>query len=479
MSIGLVIRNTLYYGIVPKLTVLLSIIMLPLTTPFLTTFDYGIYGVLISYAVLFMSIAPLGMNVHLTNSFFEYPHRYNIVWGRVLMLILISSFLFGLLNMGILMMTLPLPSFTGKLGLCVLGSMPIFLVANGFLAQHIFPLTESPKPLVFTNLAGPVAGMAVSFILIFYFKAGYWGLIASSTVSSIIIFLVFVKYVWKDFNIWPIWDSNRKRLKNMLRIALPLVPHTLGFVLLTSSARIVMSQYGVSYDEIGLFSHGSTMGDYATVITSALVTALMPQIQRSYRSKNYKEYRNLYFLCQTVAVITSFVLCIWMPEIYSILIRNARLAQSCDIACMLCFANVVFSFYTFMSTPAFINKDTPQLLWLVFVPGILNFAACYILIPFWGYRVAVYSTIFFYWSQLLVPFVVGYYKKSVQEWMGDRRIVGFILLVVLVDLVIANEAIHAAVWIKVVMTLLAVMALYVGVKKRMNKERKIHDKVLL
>ena len=132
----------------------------------------------------------------------------------------------------------------------------------------------------------------------------------------------------------------------MLRIALPLVPHTLGFVLLTSSARIVMSQYGVSYDEIGLFSHGSTMGDYATVITSALVTALMPQIQRSYRSKNYKDYRNLYFLCQTVAVITSFVLCIWMPEIYSILIRNARLAQSCDIACMLCFANVVFSFYT-------------------------------------------------------------------------------------------------------------------------------------
>jgi Membrane protein involved in the export of O-antigen and teichoic acid len=460
MSTRKIVANTLYYGVVPKLTMLLSIVILPLTTPFLSTFDYGIYGVITSYTSLFVSIAPFGLHVHLTNSFFEYPRHYNLVWGRVLMLMLISSLLFGVLNMGILIYTLPMDFSLNKLALCLVGTMPIFLLANGLLAQHLFPLLEKPKPLVFTNLIGSVVGMLVSFIMIYYFRLGYWGLIASGSVSILIIFIVFVKYVWTDFDIRPILDRKWQRIKDMLRIALPLVPHTLGFVLLTSSARIVMSQCHVSYDDIGLYSHGSTMGDYAVVITSALVMALAPQIQRAYRSGNFKAYRKLYMLCQIVALTTTFLICVWMPEIYSLLIRNENLAQSCDIASLLCFANVVFAFYTFMSTPAFIEKNTLYLLWLVFVPGVLNFAMCYAFIPFFGYRVAIYSTIISYWSQLMIPFFVGYYKKSVRMWLGRLKWIFIILAFILVDLLLANSFMHVALWIKVILVFVAAGSLF-------------------
>lgn len=460
MSTRKIVTNTIYYGIVPKLTMLLSIVILPLTTPFLTTYDYGIYGVMTSYTSLFISIAPLGLHVHLTNSYFEYPRSYNLVWGRVLMLMLLSSLCFGLLNMGILLFTLPMDFSVGKLVLCTIGSVPIFLLANGLLAQHLFPLRETPKPLVFTNLSGSVLGMLVSFVMIYYLRLGYWGLIAAGAVSATFTFSVFLKFVWADFNIRPILDRHWKRIKNMLQIALPLVPHTLGFVLLTSSARIVMSQYQISYDDIGLFSHGGTMGDYAVVITTALVTALMPQMQRAYRSKDFKSYRKLYFLCQSVALTTTFCICIWMPEIYALLIRNANLAKSCDIASLLCFANVVFSFYAFMSAPAFIEKKTMQLLWLVFVPGIMNFILCYALIPFFGYRIAILSTIVSYWTQLMIPFFVEYYKKTVKEWLGDRKRILVILVVILADLLLANALMYTTIWLKVVLTLVTASGLY-------------------
>lgn len=465
MSTRKIVTNTFYYGVVPKLTMLLSIVILPLTTPFLTTYDYGIYGVMTSYTSLFVSIAPLGLHVHLTNSFFETPRHYHLVWGRVLMMILLSSFLFGVLNMGILLLTLPIGVTAEGLLLCMVGSVPIFLLANGLLAQHLFPLVERPKPLVFTNLTGSVLGMMVSFVLIYFFKLGYWGLISSGFVSAIFVFTVFVKFVWNDYHIKPIWDHNRRRVAKMIKIALPLVPHTLGFVLLTSSARIVMSQCHVSYDDIGLFSHGSTMGDYAVVVSSALAMALAPQVQRTFRSQDFVSYRKLYFLCQAVALVTSFMICVWMPEIYSLLIRNARLAQSCDIACLLCFANVVFAFYTFMSAPVFIQKNTMQLLWLVFVPGILNFVLCYTLIPIFGYRAAIYSTIVSFWSQLMIPFFVGYYKKSVSEWLGDRRLILVILVVVLADLLIANHLMYVALWLKVLLTLVAATLLWLFYKR--------------
>lgn len=461
MSTKKIVRNTIYYGVVPKLTMLLSIVILPLTTPFLTTFDYGIYGVLTSYTSLFVSIAPLGLHVHLTNSFFEYPRHYQLVWGRVLMLILMSSFFFGVVNIGILLFTLPMGVSLEGIFLCLAGSVPIFLLANGLLAQHLFPLVERPMPLVFTNLIGSVLGMAVSFVLIYFFHLGYWGLISSGAVSGIFVFVVFLKFVWQDFDIKPIWDHNRNRVRRMMAIALPLVPHTLGFVLLTSSARIVMSQYDISYDEIGLFSHGSTMGDYAVVVTTAMVTALTPQIQRTFRSSDFSSYRKLYYLCQAVALMTSFLICVWMPEIYALLIRNSRLAMSCDIACLLCFANVVFSFYVFMSAPVFIEKNTMQLLWLVFVPGILNLVLCYTLIPAFGYRAAIYSTIISYWSQLLIPFFVGYYRKSVSEWLGARWQIGLILLLILTDLIIANQLMHTSIWVKVCLTLMSLSLLWV------------------
>ena len=164
MSTRKIVTNTFYYGVVPKLTMLVSIVMLPLTTPFLSTFDYGVYGVLTSYTSLFVSIAPLGLNVHLTNSYFEMPRHYNLVWGRVLLMMLLSSLCFGLVNMLILLFTLPMGFSWEGLALCFVGSVPIFLMANGLLAQHIFPLVERPKHLasgVYQPLGGIVGHVGV------------------------------------------------------------------------------------------------------------------------------------------------------------------------------------------------------------------------------------------------------------------------------------------------------------------------------
>lgn len=67
---------------------------------------------------------------------------------------------------------------------------------------------------------------------------------------------------------------------DMLKLSWPLIPHALGFVLLSSSSRIIMNLYQVSLEDIGLFSNGYMMGDYITIITTSLVVALVPQLQK-------------------------------------------------------------------------------------------------------------------------------------------------------------------------------------------------------
>ena len=100
MATGKLIKDTIYYGLVPKLTIFVTIFTTPLITPFLMPYDYGISGVVSSYTSFISSLAPLGLHVHLTNSFFENPRHYNLVWGRILFLVLLSSFVLCILVIG-------------------------------------------------------------------------------------------------------------------------------------------------------------------------------------------------------------------------------------------------------------------------------------------------------------------------------------------------------------------------------------------
>ena len=294
--------------------------------------------------------------------------------------------------------------------------------------------------------------------MIVFFDMGYWGLIASPAISAILAFAMFIYPIWVQRRIYPIVEKNKKRLREYFKIALPIIPHTLGFVLLTSSARIVMNFYDVSISEIGLFSHGNTIGDYVMVITNALILALAPQIQVAYRNRDFSKYRKLYALCQGVALACTFLFCIWLPQVYDLLIKNVELKQSVGIASMMCFANIVFSFYSFASTPAFIQKKTLQLLWLVFLPGILNVILCLIFIPVFGYKAAIYTTIVSYWSQLTVPFFVPYYSHNVKEWIHRKRNIIYLTFILISVVVAGNVIMYMTVWQKIVISIIVSVA---------------------
>lgn len=464
MSTGRVVKNTIYYGVIPKISMLINILILPIVTPYLTTFDYGIHGLITSYTGLMVNIVPLGMNVHLTNSYYEFPKKYNLYWGRLLYIILLSSLLCGIVNSAILFCTLPGDS-TDKLAIAVFGSFQVFFFAYGLVAQHLYTLKGTPLPLVLTNLIASTLGIVVSFVLIYFFKLGYWGLVAGTSIPSLVSFVIFCYQISLKGDIGVIIERNKRRFVKNLKIALPLIPHTLGFVLLTSSTRIVMDFYKVSIYDIGLFSHGCTMGNYIIIVTTALVTALVPQTQLTYRTHRLNDYRRLFYLCQGFGLISSLLFCIWMPEIYSILIKNESLLQSENIASLICFANVVMPFYTFASNVAFIEKETKKLLWLVFVPGTLNILLCVIFIPIFGYKSAIYSTMFAYWSQLAIPFVVKYYRDKVGEWLGGIYKLVILLAVIIILLIVGNYIKDLNIFLKIIATLSVSIIAFLVVKK--------------
>ena len=70
----------------------------------------------------------------------------------------------------------------------------------------------------------------------------------------------------------------------------------------------------------------------------------------------------------------------------------------------------------------------------------------------------------------MIPFFVGYYKKTVSDWLGNRRLIFFVLAIILSDLVLANALMYTAIWMKIVLTLLTATSLFLFYRRnRLNE----------
>lgn len=419
MSLLKILKKSFYFGVIPKISTLINVILLPIITPYLTPYDYGVWGIISSYSGFVLAMVPLGLNMHLSNSFFEYK-QWRLVWSRILGLFFISGGIGAFLLICILLFELKDFSYGMRLLIGVCSSIPILLFSNGVMAAHLYPLLEMPKPLVFRNLIGSLSSIAVLFITIYYFRLGFWGFILGAMLCSIVTFLLFIPPIYLKESIKPQIDHNIRRVKNWIKVASPVIPHTLGFMLLSSSSRIIMSWYDVPVEDIGIYSNGYMMGDYITIVSTSLATALSPQIQRAYRTGDFDRYRHMFYLCQLIVISVVFCMSFWMSDIYRLLVRNAAFCNSISVASSICYANVLMPLYVFISSVCFIEKKTTQLLWLVFLPGCINIVLCVVLVPYFGYQVAVYSTLIAFWSQLLVPFISRFHKKMISLWLGSR-----------------------------------------------------------
>lgn len=432
MHVKKIILNTIWFGIVPKLSAVISVFIMPLITPFLTAADYGIAGTVSSYASVFLSIYALGMNVHLTNSYYE-NNDFHVIWGRILFILIISGIVCACILAFFLFFALPALPIGSLFIVIALATSPLIFGSNSVLASHLYPLRYDPKSLVLPILFSNIIGVLVQFYLIRYMKLGYFGLLANGAIASLLTFSLFLKPLWIQEKIIPVFDMDLKQFWKMLKISLPVIPHTLGFVFLSSSSIIIMNIYNIPLNEIGYYTNGYYMGAIINIATGALISALAPRIQELYRSNEFLKLGKVYLLSQIFAMIVIFLFAIWMPEIYKTLVKNDDLQQCSQIASLICFSNITIPLYTILSTSAFIEKETIKLLWLVFVPGILNIVLNLMFMPMFGYKTAIFASLISYWSLLLIPVLVKYYSNLFNKLFSTNfvLIVLFTLFVIL------------------------------------------------
>ncbi|MGY6523506.1 MAG: lipopolysaccharide biosynthesis protein [Mongoliitalea sp.] len=440
--IKLLVKNSLIYGLIPQIPRVASFFILPLITPFLTKVDYGVIGVLDVYIGLISALHFLGFNVVITNSFINHPNRYKIVWRQLYGFLLIWSIFYVIILGTIIYLTIPNEAADKIQAILFLKLVPEFFFAPIVLfVSTYYRMNHMAWPIASRSLFTGIVAVGLNYYLIATLEMGFMGWIYSGFVASIIGGILFVYPFFFKLKLFPIFNFKRRLIKKALKVGLPVVPHNYSHYLLNSSDRMIMERYNVSTGDIGVYSLSYTLGMYINIVANAINQAVSPNLLIFVKEKKWKSFENLVGLFQSMIFLVCVYASIWVSDWMPLLIRNVELNQYPELFVIIALSYSGWPLYAGCFSVLFYNEKTSMLWKITTMAGVINVILNIVLIPFFGFKVAAWTTLFAMLYQSFSGFLFKQYKENSKADLSPNFWFVMVLLAVLVSMNVFDKSI--------------------------------------
>ncbi len=302
-------KNTFLFAIGPQVPRIISVLLLPLLTKYLTTVDYGIWGIVSAYTGFFGGLKTLGMSQVIVNVYFKNKIRWRFFWQLFMGLLYTWILIFVIVQAIVLWLVMPADvSSQNKLWIILLLSLSsVFFDVTNTFGFRLFQFRQQAGYIALvTALAGTVT-ILLNVYTIVVLKLGYMGWAISSFGGGLCSFALLFYPVHIKEKLRPLFVRPRPFFKSHLMVALPTIPHDYSSYLLNVSDRLVMNFYKIPITQIGAYNFGYTFGNYAEVGGEAMGMALSPIHLKMLAEKKEHEARKLIFALQFLFIIGLFV----------------------------------------------------------------------------------------------------------------------------------------------------------------------------
>jgi O-antigen/teichoic acid export membrane protein len=289
--------------------------LLPLLTRYLSPEEYGIvsmYALLLSITSVFT-----GLSVHgaVNRAYFDgkINNHKEYVWNSLIILFISSSFTFLLYNL----LANYISKFTGIpiswIWTVVLVSFFQFVI-NCLLAIYQAQLLafKYSKIQIGQSLVNALLTILFVIILLLGWKGRLLAQILSVLFFGIMAFFILYKhYTEKKINLYYI--------RHALKFGVPLIPHTIGGMLMTLTDRFIINNL-LGVEKVGIYMVGLQLGMVLAVITESFNKAYAPWLFKKLNQNNEDIKRKIvvftyiYFFCIIfLAFLLFFILKILFP----------------------------------------------------------------------------------------------------------------------------------------------------------------------
>lgn len=377
------LKNSVIFAIANLGSKLLSILLVPFYTYFLSTNEYGAIDMVITSISLILPI--------ITLSIFDATLRFSVKSNFDYKSIFSSSFIVVIFGNIVFILFYPLLKNIEVLRDTVNLFYIILILQsiNSLFAQFSRGIGKV-KQFALNGLINTIVTVVLNIILLAKFSMGIRGYF----ISIIIAYIVCNLYLIKSLMIWKYFSINNiqfKLIKEMTLYSIPVIPNSLMWWIMNSVDRYtIIALLGVSSN--GIYAIANKIPTVLNILYSIFSQAWqLSAIEEAENDQKSKFYTDVFNVFSTIMLLgTSFIL-VFIKIIVQFFLEDSYQEVWRYVPFLL--LSVVFtSFSSFLGTNYIAMKETKGLLKTSFLGAFINILLNILLIPKIGLNGASIST---------------------------------------------------------------------------------------
>lgn len=406
----LFIENFFVYGVGGIISKAVPLLMLPLITRLMPdTYYFGLNDmstVVISFGT---ALAVMGMYDAMFRMFFdkegiEYKKdicssalSFTLITSLVIFLIMV------LFRKSLAEVFFDSPEYTNLL---MLSAISVLVGATNTIVAAPTRMNNQRKIFLITNTLSPIISYGISIPLLMK-KMYLVALPLSAAISAITIEVIFVLLNRKWFSLKRV---NLHYIKQMLAIAIPLVPNFLIYWIFNSSDRLMITKL-IGAEYTGIYAIGGKMGQVSQLIYTAFAGGWQYFAFSTMRDKDQVTMTSNIFEYLGVITYACGLLMTAFSDLFFRILFSGSYVQGATVAPYLFISPLLLMLFQVASNQLLVIKKTWPNVLILSGGAILNLVINYILIPRIGIEGAAIGTLLGYsLSVILVVVVLGKMK---------------------------------------------------------------------
>ncbi len=417
-------KSTFWYTIGNFASRALVFLATPIYIRFLSVEEYGLYSNFASWLTILSVSTGMNLQHSILKARYEYEDDLNSYLKSIYLVIagLVAGLgAFVLLNLNWTKTFLNMGNFDLILLFAYLFAYPGFAIATT-LHRSFFRM----KSFIIATLVQISATVLVSVALLLLVPGRRLEmLIIGQTLPASIIGLYFLIRIFLQEG-----RPKKVMLTNAVKLGIPMIPHTLGGVLLDRSDRVMITNL-VGEAQTAYYSVGANVSTILIVVSNSLNNAFIPwltgSLSKGEQDEEIKKNANRQILLFSVVVVAVLLLA---PEI--VFFFGGRNYQS-SVAVMvpLLLGAYFHHVYVMYMNLEYYNRRTRGTVISTTIVAVLNIVLNYMFIPRYGFAAAAYTTLFCYVVRYFLH--VGIAKRINMDHVYDNRKILIISLILLLS----------------------------------------------
>lgn len=405
-----IVKSTIYYSIGEIVPRIISFLLLPILTTYLTPSEYGINMYTNSVMMFVFVLASLSLNTFLLKNYYvleDEKERKKLI-GSIFLFIIYFNVLIVVLQ--ILFFPFIIKFFNINVPF-----KPFFLLAilnNFFDVISIIPLVlfrvkEDARGFLIMSLSRTILQFILVYVLVVIFGQGLEGSYYGRLYVNIPFVVIYFYYVRRN----GILKFDTKIIKQALRFSLPLLPGGLSYLMISLSDRVILERF-VSLDEIGIYSVATTLALVLNIVIQSLYKTFEPIIFKEYLNNDFQETNlKLYKIYLFALFVGAFATSFYSKEFF-VIATAGPFREAYKLVPFLVISAVISGINTYLGILMIAGNKQKMVSMILLTSALISVVLNFVFIPYFGYYGAIIaSSISFLITNLFYQYNVVLNKK--------------------------------------------------------------------